>query len=506
MRKYIFLLMLFLLLPMVSLADNVLSFSQDAYLSMTSPVTTITVVGASAVQSITVGNSTIDITIDSGGSITLTSSDRKLMTTSPNVATVDCSSSSYSRIILTSSTVVTVSSDTCQTSPGGNAGTPPVNPGGGGSGIVTPVETPATTMPVTTTGQVTATSAAGGKTTLTTAENTTASVELPSNSVSANTEININPLDKTNVLISNPIPSGKNVIGNYIYDFNATSNGASVTQFLKAITLNFTYTDSHIAGFDESDIKVYYLDSATNQWALMPSLVDAANNKIIISTTHFTYFAVLVEKTKTCEIKDKSIVKLANQSALYWIYGNKSHIFPHSAVYSSWGLPSNFSTVKTVSASQLSSCQEGDPVPFRDGSLFRGKAKSLYGKEASAVFLVSEGKLRPIQSSVVYQALFKDSKWKKVIWVPDDLLSKFAYYLGDVVSSLAVHPDGNLVQYENSSAVYLIQNGKKRLFKSSNTLLNNGYKKSSIIIIPKTESYPDGEAISALSESLTLPK
>lgn len=497
---------------MVSLADNAVSFAQDAYLSMTNPATTITVASSSAVESITVGDSTIDITINSGGSIVLTSSDRKLMTTSPNVASTDCSSGSYSSIVLSSSSVVTVSADTCPSSSGGNTGGS--GSGGGGGSVapaspsvpLTPVVPVSTSMPITTTGQVTATSDAGGKTTLTTTENATASVELPSNSVSANTEIIINPLDKTNLLISNPIPSGKNLIGSYIYDFNATSNGASVTQFLKAITLNFSYTDSQISGFDESDIKVYYLDSATNQWVLMPSLIDAVNNKIVVTTTHFTYFAILVEKTKTCEIQNKSIVKLANQSSLYWVYGNKSHVFPHSAVYSSWGLPSNFSTVKTVSASQLSSCQEGDPVPFRDGSLFRGKAKSLYGKEASAVFLVSDGKLRPIQSGAIYQILFKDSKWKKVTWVPDDLLSKFAYYLGDVVSSSAVHPDGSLVQYENSSAVYLIENGKKRLFKSSNALLNNGYKKSFIIIIPKTEKYPDGEAISALSEVLTLPK
>lgn len=506
MRKYIFLLTLFLLLPLGVLADNVLTFPQAAYFSMTNPVTTITVSAGSAVQSITVGASTIDVTIDAGGSITLTSPEKRLMTDSTGIARVQCGSTDSS-IALTSSAVVTVLTDVC-TQSGGSGST-----GTGSMEVVTPSApaaaaptVPVPTMPVTTTGQVTATSGAGGKTTATTVENVSASVEIPIGAVSGSTEIKITPTDKSIILGEFPPPSGKTIIGNYVYDFAATSDNKTVSSFLKPVTFTFTYNEAQVKEFNELSLKIYYWDVSNKQWTGILGSVDTVNNKISIAADHFTYFAVMGEKATTCGITNKTLVKLANQSALYWIYGNQRHLFPHSAVYHSWGLPSNFSTIKTVSVSQLNTCSEGVAVPFRDGSLFRGKTKSLYGKAASAVFLVSGGKLRPIQSSTIYQALFKDLKWKKVIWVPDDLLSKFAYYLGDVISSSAVHSDGSLIQYENSPVVYLIENGKKRPFKSLNALLNNGYKKSSIIIVPKTEKYPDGEAISALNENLVSPK
>ena len=499
MRKYIFLLMLFLLLPIAVSAANVLTFPQAAYFSMTSPVTTITVSAGSEVQSITVGASTIIITIDTGGNIVLTSPEKRLMTDSTGIATVQCGSTDSS-ISLTSSATVTVLTDIC-TQTGGSGST-----GGTTAPAAAAPTVPAPTMPVTTTGQVTATSGAGGKTTATTIENVAASVEFPAGAVSGSTEIKITPTEKSIILGEFPSPSGKTIIGNYVYDFAATSDNKTISSFLKPVTFTFTYNDDQVKEFNEADLKIYYWDSSNKQWTAILGGIDTVNNKISVAADHFTYFAVMGEKVTTCGITNKALVKLANQSALYWIYGNQRHVFPHSAVYHSWGLPSNFSTVKTISVSQFNSCLEGDTVPFRDGSMFRGKTKSLYGKEASAVFFVSDGKLKPVKSAQIYQTLFKDSKWTRVTWVPDDLLSKFAYPLGDVIDSTTAHPNGSLVKYADSPAVYLVENGKKRLFTSMNNLTGNGYKKSLIVIIPKTEAYSGGGTISEIIESLNLPE
>ena len=365
---------------------------------------------------------------------------------------------------------------------------------------------PEPTKPVTTTGQVTVNTSLGGKTTLTTAENTTAEVEFPVSAVSADTSVKIEPIKKADISANSFLPTEKNIIGSYVYNFTATANGQAISSFSKSATLAFTYTNTQISGLDEASLSVYYWNETTKKWVAVSSVIDAANNKITVITDHFTYFAIMGEKIVVCGIEDKSIVKAAGQSALYWIYDNKRHVIPHSAVYHSWGLPSDFSTVKTVSAAELNSCSEGDAAPFRDGSMFRGTASSVHGKDASAVFFVSDGKLRPIKSGEIYQQLFNDTKWTRVVWVPDDLLSKFAYPLGDIIDNSAIHLSGSIVKYADSPAVYLLENGKKRIFTSWDNFLGNGYKKTSIITISKIEKYEDGGVVSSIAEELNLPK
>ena len=52
-------------------------------------------------------------------------------------------------------------------------------------------------------------------------------------------------------------------------------------------------------------------------------------------------------------IADGDLVKSADSSAVYYIQGANKRVFPHYNVYLSWGYPGDFSTVKTVSASEL---------------------------------------------------------------------------------------------------------------------------------------------------------
>ena len=210
----------------------------------------------------------------------------------------------------------------------------------------------------------------------------------------------------------------------------------------------------------------------------------------------------LVTISLTTDIQEGDLVRTANNPALYLIQNGKKRVFPHAGVYYSWGLPRDFSTVKVVS--DLSDYPEADPVPFRDGSLFRGSTKSLYGREASAVFFVSDGKLRPIKSGKIYQELFKDPKWQKVIQVPDDLLDKFAYPMGEAVDSSKTHPDGTLVRYNGSLGIYLIEAGKKRPIKSIETFNKNRLDLNDVIEIESTEAYPNGSAIQPEEEKLTM--
>jgi len=90
-------------------------------------------------------------------------------------------------------------------------------------------------------------------------------------------------------------------------------------------------------------------------------------------------------------------------------------------------------------------------------------------------------------------------------YIPDDLLDKFTYPLGEMIITTDIHPNGCLVKYTDSAAIYLVENGKKRQFTSWNAFVSNGYKSRPILIIPDTEIYETTEVISALAESLTTP-
>lgn len=68
--------------------------------------------------------------------------------------------------------------------------------------------------------------------------------------------------------------------------------------FAAPVALEIGYTDSWLASLgvsDESKLAVYYLDLATDSWTKMPgSTVNAAQNKVLVSTTHFSTYALFV--------------------------------------------------------------------------------------------------------------------------------------------------------------------------------------------------------------------
>ena len=243
-------------------------------------------------------------------------------------------------------------------------------------------------------------------------------------------------------------------------------------------------------GDGEKIVYVKYMDASSNQSSLVSDSI------------------VLEELTGVSDealIFEQDLVKAVNDSAVYLILNGQRHVFPHIAVYNSWNYPQDFSSVKTVSDGDLINFPEGDAVPFRDGSMFRGIATSLHGQSASAVFYVEDATLRPVQSGEIYQELFDDSDWELVTWVPDDLLDKFEYPLGATITSSNTHPNGCLVKYIDSSAVYLVSNGELKPFASWTALISNKYEGQKIFTIPATETYVLSDAITILAESLITP-
>lgn len=203
-------------------------------------------------------------------------------------------------------------------------------------------------------------------------------------------------------------------------------------------------------------------------------------------------------------IADGDLVKTADSGGVYYIQGSYKRVFPHANVYLSWGYPSDFSTVKTVSASELAAYTDANSMPFRDGSLFRGMGEGLYEYAAEAVYYVEGAKIRPVYSGDVYQSLFADSDWSKVTWVPDDLLSKFSYDVGDMLQETSTHPDGSLVTYAGDNQIYLLEDGNKRAVSDA-AFSANQYNESNVIEIDAGESYADGSAVTGVESGLLTP-
>jgi len=197
--------------------------------------------------------------------------------------------SAYPTCAVSCNSGYTVSGSSCASSGALSSGG-----GGGGGGYTAPA------MPTTTTGQVTATAVSGGKTSLVTSESTAVTATLAANAVSSNTIINVAEIGKTSSEAATAVaslPGLRVLVGNSIYNFTATRDGALVTNFNQNITLTFTYTDAQIAGLSESSLQVFYWNDTTSSWAAMATTINADTNTLTVLTNHFTKFAVLGSAT-----------------------------------------------------------------------------------------------------------------------------------------------------------------------------------------------------------------
>ena len=246
--------------------------------------------------------------------------------------------------------------------------------------------------------------------------------------------------------------------------------------------------------------------------------------RVVSSVALFTMLFALVPTTFAATISEGSLVKASGSSAIYLIQDGKKRVFPHSSVYLSWGYPSNYSTVTTVSESELAVYPEGDAVVYRDGFMFRFKGVGMTGGfDPSAVFFVSDGKIRPIESATTYMKLFnggvnENSAWDRVYWIPDDLLAKFTYAKGANITSAQVDagtlPNG-LVTKDSAGLYYVVNSGKLLNITSTglsaNRYLANSNVFAKMLVTKLADSVlnmmPAGVPVTAADNSLlTVPK
>ncbi len=188
------------------------------------------------------------------------------------------------------------------------------------------------------------------------------------------------------------------------------------------------------------------------------------------------------------------LIKMEGNSSVYYYAGGKRYVFPNESTYFSWY--SDFSSVVTISASELQAIPLGDNVVIRPGT------KLVKITTDPKVYAVSpNGTLHHIDSEARAIALFGADWATRVVDVPDAFFTN--YEIGDAIDS-DTHPEGSLIKYEGSSEIYWINgDGEKQAFSSMDAFDANRFKLADVVTVDDSISYPDGEDITGAISSVT---
>lgn len=160
---------------------------------------------------------------------------------------------------------------------------------------------------------------------------------------------------------------------------------------------------------------------------------------------------------------DGALVKMPNSAAIFQIKGSQLRLFSEPQVLYSYGYSSANAKQATDPDLALST---GAIMPFREGTLLKGSAATIYIVDDQSGTLVK----RPISSWNVFVGLGYN-KGSKVRVVNDSSLPPTT---GSPVSSAtAAHPDGTLIKIGDT--VYLIEGGTKRPIPSPQVLFSHNY-------------------------------
>lgn len=218
--------------------------------------------------------------------------------------------------------------------------------------------------------------------------------------------------------------------------------------------------------------------------------------------------ATLLNKLSTQPLK--TLVRMNNSAAVYTLRDGKSHAIPSEADL--YGLGYNFSNVQNVTQTTFNLASKGGYI-FAPGRVVREK-------NSSAVYLINTEVMQKHPFSSEQAFLNFGYKWNQVTVVAANGLSSYttsatispyakegdgsywlitkgvkrrisaslasATYFNAVASATPLpasvlnrfamsDPITRVFRAENSNGVYLVENGKKRVFKNEAALLSRGY-------------------------------
>lgn len=230
------------------------------------------------------------------------------------------------------------------------------------------------------------------------------------------------------------------------------------------------YTSGHkekIPNLEILDIKPLSFDSG----------LISSRDAMIMWRTNFVSKSYIVYGDNANNIRKRvdasNFLSLEHQARLTDLEPGKTYFFKISA-YGSFFNRSATTKVMSVTAAPLAK-------KIGNGSLVKGSGYKVY--------VISGAERLWIETADVFNKL--GYKWNWIEKVDDSVLSQ--YKEGKKISNAKVRPNGTLIKYPNSVAVYLLENGKKRPFSSAGAFIKRGYSWDRIIVVPKEERYRDGE-------------
>ncbi len=157
------------------------------------------------------------------------------------------------------------------------------------------------------------------------------------------------------------------------------------------------------------------------------------------------------------------LIKASGPAVYYYAADGKRYVFPNEKTYFTWY--NDFSTVKTITDAELAAIQIGANVTVRPGT---NLVKITTDPKTYAV--TKGGVLHWIESEALAKQLYGDNWAQRIIDVPDGFFVN--YSIGSSVST-PVHPDGQLITYAGDPAVYVVQNGVKRMVTDAGMAANH---------------------------------
>ncbi len=129
--------------------------------------------------------------------------------------------------------------------------------------------------------------AAAGGTIELTGTNTGVTMTIPADAHASNLNYQMKKLSADEVLATASTPSGKTHLGR-MYNFAALQNtSTAVTSFSESISIEMSYTDDDISGYEESTLKIYRYDGS-DWYELTGCTVDTSANTVTCTTTAFS--------------------------------------------------------------------------------------------------------------------------------------------------------------------------------------------------------------------------
>lgn len=191
---------------------------------------------------------------------------------------------------------------------------------------------------------------------------------------------------------------------------------------------------------------------------------------------------------------DGDLIKVANNSTVYYYNNTKRYVFPNEKTFKTWYR--DFSGVKVISQSELESYPLGGNVTYRPGT------RLVKIQSAQGVYAVGYGRtLHSIVSEANAISLW-GANWNKMIDdVPDAF---FTNYVTGSPLTAGMYSEGQLVKMSTSADIYYYDGVNYRKFASESAFNSNRFSFAHVATAPSswTSFTPVGSPISGVEANL----